>query len=76
MKQYPCKESPDGLCEHGGNKAFNHGFVAGTGAFCRHKLQKRFLAAPGFVCPKREEDARAEEQHAMYHETHSSQFFG
>ena len=29
-KQYPCRLSETGCCKHGGNKAFNYGFMSGT----------------------------------------------
>ncbi len=52
MKQFPCPLSPSGLCEHGGVKPYDYGFVRGTRSFCRHKKQRRPLDAAGFKCPK------------------------
>lgn len=37
-KKYYCpiaSEQQDKLCEYGGNKAYNYGFMSGTASFCR-----------------------------------------
>lgn len=51
-QQYPCPLSPTGLCEHGGGKYYNGGYVHGISSFCRHKQGRRFLSTLGFKCPK------------------------
>jgi hypothetical protein len=38
-----------GLCEYGGNKAFNYGFMSGSACYCR--LKKRFTVDMK-ICPK------------------------
>jgi len=39
MLVYPCEKAKDGMCEHGGNKNFNYGFVRGSAPYCRLKRQ-------------------------------------
>lgn len=34
MKKYPCKLSKMGMCQYGGNKRYNYGFVSGTASYC------------------------------------------
>lgn len=54
MKKYPCPMSENG-CEYGGNKTYNHGFVSGSGSYCRHPTQKRFIYGMfgDIECPKK-----------------------
>jgi len=35
MKEYPCILSPTKLCNYGGNKRYNYGFLSGTAEYCR-----------------------------------------
>lgn len=35
IKEYPCKKSKSGLCEYGGNKFYNYGFLQGSASYCR-----------------------------------------
>ena len=36
MKKFPCPLVKK-LCEHGGNKRYNYGFVSGAAGYCRYK---------------------------------------
>jgi hypothetical protein len=35
MKKYPCKLAIEKVCQYGGGKRFNYGFVNGTAEYCR-----------------------------------------
>ena len=49
MKKYQCKLSKSGACKHGGNKAYNYGFVSGTASYCYYI--RRWLSDI-IECPK------------------------
>jgi len=53
-QQYKCALSQTGTCEHGGNKAFNYGFMRGTAQYCRHSKGKKFTDDLS-ECPKSKE---------------------
>ena len=35
MKEYPCPKSLTKMCQYGGNKRYNSGFMSGTSSYCR-----------------------------------------
>ena len=35
MKEYPCPKSLTKMCQYGGNKRYNYGFMSGTSSYCR-----------------------------------------
>jgi hypothetical protein len=57
--KYHCHLSPDPdlLCEYGGNKTYNYGFVSGTASYCRHRAEERFVSEIK-ICPKTKEQGR------------------
>lgn len=35
MKRYFCPLSPTRMCQYGGNKRYDYGFMSGTSSYCR-----------------------------------------
>ena len=48
--------SENGICEYGGNKVFNYGFMSGSSGYCRHPRGNRFLSDMD-KCPKSHDEA-------------------
>jgi hypothetical protein len=60
---FPCPLSPSGYCKHGGNKAFNYGFMRGTARYCRKA--KRWVHKHGgdtIECPLANDQADPQER--------------
>ena len=53
----PLSPDPDLLCEYGGNKTYNYGFVSGTASYCRHRAETEFVSRIK-ICPKVKERGR------------------
>ena len=59
MNKYPCSMI-NGLCEYGGNKRYNYGFVSGTASFCRFPKVDKWVSDLD-LCPKDIQDERGNE---------------
>jgi len=58
MREYPCNLSPSRVCEYGGNRRYNYGFLSGMASWCG--LEKRWVSGLK-KCPRDNETTEASE---------------